>query len=164
LEERDSHCNTLQHTATHCNTLQHTATHCNTLQRTATHCNTLQHITTLCNTLHEGMFRRFRRDSEERDSAAHCNVARQIATFRSANTQSQHSLASIHNSLGCTLIHHPTSQAVLTSPTTHEHAFVCFPCAGSTQVRTSLAAPLELTSWRFWFVLSIVGVSVSVYL
>ena len=31
----NSHCNTLQHTATHCNTLQHTATHCNTLQRVA---------------------------------------------------------------------------------------------------------------------------------
>ena len=27
-----SHCNTLQHTATHCSTLQHTAAHCNTLQ------------------------------------------------------------------------------------------------------------------------------------
>ena len=25
---RQTHCNTLQHTATHCNTLQHTATHC----------------------------------------------------------------------------------------------------------------------------------------
>jgi len=25
----ESHCNTLQRTATHCNTLQHTATHCN---------------------------------------------------------------------------------------------------------------------------------------
>jgi len=42
---RNSHCNTLQHTATHCNTLQHTATHCNTLQHTATHCpHTMCHI------------------------------------------------------------------------------------------------------------------------
>jgi len=39
----NTHCNTLQHTATHCNTLQHTATHCNTLQHAVTHCNTLQH-------------------------------------------------------------------------------------------------------------------------
>jgi len=51
----NTHCNTLQHTATHCNRMgraswptceschtyerQHTATHCNTLQHTATHCN-----------------------------------------------------------------------------------------------------------------------------
>jgi len=47
---KDSHCNTLQHTATRCDTLQHTATHCNTLQHTATHCNTLQHTATHCNT------------------------------------------------------------------------------------------------------------------
>ena len=38
-----THCNSLQHTATYCNTLQHTATYCNTLQYTATHCNTVQH-------------------------------------------------------------------------------------------------------------------------
>jgi len=46
-----SHCNTLQHTATHCNTLQHTAAHGNTLQHTATHCNTLEHTATHCNKL-----------------------------------------------------------------------------------------------------------------
>ena len=47
---KQTHCNTLQHTATHCYTLQHTAntathcnTHCHTLPHTATHCNTLQH-------------------------------------------------------------------------------------------------------------------------
>ena len=40
----NSHCNTLQHTATHGNTLQHTATHCNTLQHTATYGITVQHI------------------------------------------------------------------------------------------------------------------------
>jgi len=43
----ETHCNTLQHTATHCNTLQHTATHCNTinitLQHAATRCNMQQH-------------------------------------------------------------------------------------------------------------------------
>jgi len=59
---RESHCNTLQHTATHCNTLQHTATHlllsdgfpCES--RTATHCNTLQHTATHCNTLQHTCF------------------------------------------------------------------------------------------------------------
>jgi len=49
---KDTHCNTMQHTATHCNTvwdlyaLQHDAAHCNTLQHTATRCNTLQHTAT----------------------------------------------------------------------------------------------------------------------
>jgi len=60
---QNSHCNTLQHTATYCNIRQHTAAHCNTLHHeqygheanettlcntlhyTATHCNTLQHTT-----------------------------------------------------------------------------------------------------------------------
>ena len=45
-----SHCNTLQHTATHliarCNALRHAAAHCNTLQHTAMHFNTLQHTAT----------------------------------------------------------------------------------------------------------------------
>jgi len=45
IGRRQSHCNTLQHTATYCNTLQHTATHCNTLQRIATHGNILHHTT-----------------------------------------------------------------------------------------------------------------------
>jgi len=35
VQEREVHCNTLQHTATLSNTLQHTATKCNTLQHTA---------------------------------------------------------------------------------------------------------------------------------
>ena len=58
----ESHCNTLQQTATHCNTLhlQHTATHLPTLTSSVYfmsidewHCNTLQHIAThfTCNTL-----------------------------------------------------------------------------------------------------------------
>jgi len=46
------HCNTRQHTATHGNTLQHTATHCRTLQHIVTHGNTLQHTATFCNTTH----------------------------------------------------------------------------------------------------------------
>jgi len=41
-ESIETHCNTLQHTATHCNTLQHTATNSYTLQHTTTHYNTLQ--------------------------------------------------------------------------------------------------------------------------
>jgi len=32
IAQRQTHCNTLQHTATHCNTLQHNATQCNTMQ------------------------------------------------------------------------------------------------------------------------------------
>jgi len=60
----ETHCNTLQHTATHCNA--HCNAHCNTLQRyisqyptwgntlqhTATHYNALQHNTTQYNTVH----------------------------------------------------------------------------------------------------------------
>ena len=46
----NTHCNTLQHTATHCNTLRYTATHSNTQQHTATHGNTQQHTLTYCNT------------------------------------------------------------------------------------------------------------------
>jgi len=56
LRHSATHWDTLQNTAmqcnvrhapaqTHCNTLQDTATHCTTLQRTATHCNALQHPT-----------------------------------------------------------------------------------------------------------------------
>ena len=75
----DSHCNTLQHSATlkhsttRCNTLQHRtvawrcrrwcchATNCNTLQHAATRCNTLQHAATHCNTLqHRTVARRLR--------------------------------------------------------------------------------------------------------
>jgi len=61
---RQSHCNTLQRTATHCNTLQRTATHliarCNALQHTAAHCNTLQHTATHYSTLQH--------------TAAHCST------------------------------------------------------------------------------------------
>ena len=56
---------TLQHTATHCNTLQHTATHCSILQHTATHCSTLQHTAAHCNTLQH--------------TAAHCNTLQHTA-------------------------------------------------------------------------------------
>jgi len=51
----DTHCNTLQYTATFCNKLQSTATHCKTPQITAAHYNayynSLQHTTTCYNTL-----------------------------------------------------------------------------------------------------------------
>ena len=59
-QHTETHCNTLQHTATRAATHTYQVTHllvhlpyqlCNWLQDTATHCNTLQHIATHCNTL-----------------------------------------------------------------------------------------------------------------
>jgi len=59
----ETHCSTLQHTATHRSSLQQIATRhslskrghiaSSILQRTATHCNTLQHTATHCNTLNK---------------------------------------------------------------------------------------------------------------
>ena len=65
LQRTATHCSTLQHTAAHCGTLQHTTTHYNTLQHTATHCNTLQHTATHCNTLQH--------------TATHCNMPQRRA-------------------------------------------------------------------------------------
>jgi len=47
-KERGMHPRALQHTATHCTTRQ---SHCNSLPHTATRCDTLQHTSTRCNTL-----------------------------------------------------------------------------------------------------------------
>ena len=66
LQHAAAHCNTLQHTAMHFNTLQHTATHCSTLQHTAPHYTTLQHTATHCSTLQH--------------TAAHCSTLQHTAT------------------------------------------------------------------------------------
>jgi len=52
-------------------------------------------------------------------------------------------LASLQNGLGCTLLQHPTSQVLLTSPTPCQREFVCGACIGTAQVGASLVAPLE---------------------
>jgi len=96
-EHSNSHCNTLQRTATHCKTLQRTARHCNTLQHAATRCNTLQHTATHCNTLRTGLswmmagFQLFCRVRSNRiltathyhtlhHTATHCNTLQHTAT------------------------------------------------------------------------------------
>jgi len=90
MVEKNTHCNTLQHTAAHYNTLRHTATHCDTLQHTAntaTHCNTLpsreihtRHTALLCRDLRRG-------------PATHCDTLRHTATH--CNTL-QHTALQIH--------------------------------------------------------------------
>jgi len=46
------------------------------------------------------------------------------------------------NGLGCTLLQHPTSHALLTSPTPYQSEFVCGACIGTAQVGASLVVPL----------------------
>jgi len=53
-----------------------------------------------------------------------------------------HPLASLQNGLGCTLLPHHTSPALLTSPTPHQRELVCGACTVTAQVGTSLVAPL----------------------
>ena len=60
-----------------------------------------------------------------------------------AVSQSCHALASFHHSLGCTLLQHPTSPALLTSPTPCQRVLVCGACIGTAQVGSSFFAPLE---------------------
>jgi len=54
----------------------------------------------------------------------------------------KHPLASFQTGLGCTLLQHPTSPALLTSPTPHQSELVCGACIGTAQIGTSLVAPL----------------------
>ena len=46
------------------------------------------------------------------------------------------------NGLGCTLLQHPTSPALLTSPTPCKREFVCGACIGTAQIGASLVVPL----------------------
>ena len=50
------------------------------------------------------------------------------------------------SSLGCTLIQHTTSHALLTSPTPHQGELICGACIGTPHVATSLAAPTVVDS------------------
>jgi len=43
----------------------------------------------------------------------------------------------------CTLLHHPTSHVLLTSPTPRRRELACEACIGTAQVGASLAAPLD---------------------
>ena len=115
----ETHCNTLQHTATtatHCSALHHTATHCyfvyytgcssiyytGCLQSSATHCNTLQHTATHCSTLQQ--------------TTTHCNALRQTATpftVKHACTALQHT-ATLCNSLQNIAAHCSTLQHTAT--------------------------------------------------
>ena len=58
-------------------------------------------------------------------------------------TSPTHPLASFRNGFGCTLLEHPTSQVLLTSPNPRQRKLVCGACMGTEQVGTSLAAPLD---------------------
>jgi len=99
--ENESHCNTLQHTATHCNTLQHTATHCATLQHrciksvfkermqnqshsniyhTATHCNTLQKVQHAATEMYQVRIQGAITEESLGNTATHCNTRQHTAT------------------------------------------------------------------------------------
>ena len=69
----------------------------------------------------------------------HTNHSFNTATF----TSPTHPLASFQHGLGCTLLQHPTSHALLTSPTPCQREFVCGACIGTAQVGASLVAPIE---------------------
>jgi len=56
---------------------------------------------------------------------------------------SYHPLTSFQNGLGCTLLQHSTSPALLTSPTPRQSELVCGACIGTAQIGASLVAPLE---------------------
>jgi len=58
------------------------------------------------------------------------------------NIPPTHHLASLQNGLGCTFLQHPTSRALLTSPTPRQRVFVCGACIGTAQIGASLVAPL----------------------
>jgi len=64
-------------------------------------------------------------------------------THLSKTTQTPtHPLASLQNGLGCTLLQHPTSPALLTSPTPRQSELICGACIGTAQIGISLVAPL----------------------
>ena len=73
----DTHCNTLQHTASHCNTLQSTTTHCNTLRPVTVHCNALQRTVTHYNTLYHTE-NTVTHCSTLQHTATHCNTLRTL--------------------------------------------------------------------------------------
>ena len=56
---------------------------------------------------------------------------------------SSHSLPGFQNGLGCSLLQHPTSHALLTSPTPCQRELICGACIGTAQVGFSLDAPLD---------------------
>jgi len=60
------------------------------------------------------------------------------------NQPPPHPLASFQNGLGCTLLQHPTSAALLASSTPCQREFVCGTCIGNAQVGASLVATLRL--------------------
>ena len=75
----NTHCNTLQHTATHCNALQPTATHCNTLQHTTISCDILQHTITRCTMKREvlggaGVFKKVESPRSLQHTALQCKL------------------------------------------------------------------------------------------
>ena len=65
-----------------------------------------------------------------RPHTQHNNHSSATITF----TKPTHPSASFQNGLGCTLLQHPTSHALLTSPTPHESEFVCGACIGTAQI------------------------------
>jgi len=48
----------------------------------------------------------------------------------------------VTNGLGCTLLQHPTSPTLLTSPTPCQSELVCGACIGTAQIGASLVAPI----------------------
>jgi len=68
----------------------------------------------------------------------HNNPSSTTITF----TNPTHPLASFQNGPGCTLLQHPTSPALLTSPTPRQSELVCGACIGTAQIGASLVALL----------------------
>jgi len=70
----------------------------------------------------------------------HTNHSVNTAIFTSLT----HPLASLQNGLGCTLLQHPTSPALLTSPIPCQSELVCGACIGTAQIGASFFAPLGI--------------------
>jgi len=127
VQQPQTHCNTLHHTATHCNTRQHTAishcitrqqtapTHCNNTlqQRTATtHCITLQHTHTYAswvvivvgNTLQHGATQS---NTLQHTAVTHCNTLLQqhIATHYNTFILMHHAPSSLW-AVDCSTLQH----------------------------------------------------------
>jgi len=58
---------------------------------------------------------------------------RRIYTKVQSKTPLPPTMTSFQNGLGFTLLQHPTSQALPTSPTPHQAELVCWACTGTTQ-------------------------------
>jgi hypothetical protein len=77
-------------------------------------------------------------------AAKHRHTYTNIPTthLKKPNKPFTHPLASFQIGIGCTLLQHPTSPALITSPTPRQSELVCGACIGTAQVGASLAVPL----------------------